>query len=137
MICVWCECVSEVCIGVEMEVLVGVNVVLLILYDLSKLVELVLCIEGICLLFKEGGKCGVWLYFDGMDDVECVCFKLCVLKGLEGVVCVVIMLSDCVSEGIYEDVFGLILVIGLKKLGGEVVVVEVLFDGIELLVGCL
>ena len=52
-------------------------------------------------------------------------------KGLEGAACAVITLSDRASEGTYEDISGPTLVTGLKKLGGEVVVTEVLLDGIE------
>ncbi len=55
----WCECASEARTGVEMEALAGVNAALLTLYDLSKPVEPALRIEGIRLLFKEGGKRGV------------------------------------------------------------------------------
>lgn len=134
---VWCECASEARTGVEMEALAGVNAALLTLYDLSKPVEPALRIEGIRLLFKEGGKRGVWLHPDGMDDAERARFKPRAPKGLEGAACAVITLSDRASEGIYEDVSGPTLVIGLKKLGGEVVAAEVLPDGIEPLAGRL
>ncbi|WP_285303764.1 molybdopterin-binding protein, partial [Stenotrophomonas maltophilia group sp. Smal13] len=110
---------------------------LLTLYDLSKPVEPALRIEGIRLLFKEGGKRGVWLHPDGMDDAERARFKPRAPKGLEGAACAVITLSDRASEGTYEDVSGPTLVSGLKKLGGEVVAAEVLPDGIEPLAGHL
>jgi len=134
---VWCECASEARTGVEMEALAGVNAALLTLYDLSKPVEPALRIEGIRLLFKEGGKRGVWLHPDGMDEAERERFKPRAPKGLEGAACAVITLSDRASEGTYEDASGPTLVIGLKKLGGEVVAAEVLPDGIEPLAGRL
>ncbi|MDH0187257.1 MULTISPECIES: cyclic pyranopterin monophosphate synthase MoaC, partial [unclassified Stenotrophomonas] len=132
---VWCECASEARTGVEMEALAGVNAALLTLYDLSKPVEPALRIEGIRLLFKEGGKRGVWLHPDGMDDAERTRFKPRAPKGLEGAACAVITLSDRASDGTYEDISGPTLVTGLKKLGGEVVAAEVLPDGIEPLAG--
>ncbi len=73
----------------------------------------------------------VWLHPDGMDEAERERFNPRAPKGLEGAACAVITLSDRASEGSYEDVSGPTLVTGLKKLGGEVVVAEVLPDGIE------
>ena len=134
---VWCECASEARTGVEMEALAGVNAALLTLYDLSKPVEPALRIEGIRLLFKEGGKRGVWLHPDGMDEAERERFKPRAPKGLEGAACAVITLSDRASDGTYEDISGPTLVTGLKKLGGEVVAAEILPDGIEPLAGRL
>ncbi|TGV50567.1 bifunctional molybdenum cofactor biosynthesis protein MoaC/MoaB, partial [Mesorhizobium sp. M2D.F.Ca.ET.160.01.1.1] len=85
----WCGCGSEGRTGVEMEALAGVNAALLTLYDLSKPVEPALSIEGIRLLFKEGGKRGVWLHPDGMDEAELARFKPRAPKGLEGAACAV------------------------------------------------
>jgi hypothetical protein len=45
-------------------------------------VEPALRIEGIRLLFKEGGKRGVWLHPDGMDEAERARFKPRPPKGL-------------------------------------------------------
>ena len=72
-------------------------------------------IEGIRLLFKEGGKRGVWLHPDGMDDAERTRFKPRAPKGLEGAACAVITLSDRASDGTYEDISGPTLVTGLKS----------------------
>jgi hypothetical protein len=94
-----------------MEALAGVNAALLTLYDRA-LVEPALRIEGIRLLFKEGGKRGVWLHPDGMDDAERARFGPRAPKGLEGAACAVITLSDRASEGTYEDVPGPTLVTG-------------------------
>src|SRR6476620_3674559 len=67
---VYCEVGTEARTGVEMEALAGVNAALLTLYDLTKPVEPALSIGGIRLLFKEGGKKGLWRHPDGMTEEE-------------------------------------------------------------------
>ncbi len=134
---VWCECASEARTGVEMEALAGVNAALLTLYDLSKPVEPALRIEGIRLLFKEGGKKGLWLHPDGMDEAERARFRPRPPQGLGGAACAVLTLSDRASQGIYDDESGPRLVAGLQALGGEVVATELLPDGVEPLAGRL
>lgn len=47
-------------IGVEMEVLIVVNVVVFIVYDMVKVVDKVMEIGGICVIFKDGGKFGCY-----------------------------------------------------------------------------
>ncbi|WP_099561995.1 bifunctional molybdenum cofactor biosynthesis protein MoaC/MoaB [Stenotrophomonas maltophilia] len=134
---VWCECASEARTGVEMEALAGVNAALLTLYDLSKPVEPALEIGGVRLLFKEGGKSGVWLHPQGMDAEERERFRPRPPRQLQGASCVVITLSDRASRGDYVDESGPVLAQGLRALGGEVVSTEVLADGIEPLAGRL
>lgn len=134
---VWCECASEARTGVEMEALAGVNAALLTLYDLSKPVEPALEISAIRLLFKEGGKSGLWLHPQGINDAERARFQPRAPKGLEGVRCAVVTLSDRASRGEYTDESGPRLVQGLQALGGEVVSEQVLADGIEPLAGHL
>ena len=46
--------------GVEMEALTGVSVALLTIYDMVKAVDKAMCIEGIHLVSKRGGKSGDW-----------------------------------------------------------------------------
>ncbi|MGH8751928.1 MAG: cyclic pyranopterin monophosphate synthase MoaC [Burkholderiales bacterium] len=46
--------------GVEMEALTAVNVGLLTIYDMCKAVDRGMRMDGIRLLYKEGGKSGVW-----------------------------------------------------------------------------
>ena len=46
--------------GVEMEALTGVQVALLTIYDMCKAVDKGMCMNGIRLLKKTGGKSGVW-----------------------------------------------------------------------------
>ena len=54
--------------GVEMEAIMGVNAALITIYDLSKIIEPHLKIDGIKLLIKEGGKSGLWTNPDGLPD---------------------------------------------------------------------
>jgi cyclic pyranopterin phosphate synthase len=54
--------------GVEMEAIMGVNTALITIYDLSKIVNPDLKIEGIKLLVKQGGKSGLWLNPNGLPD---------------------------------------------------------------------
>src|SRR5690606_2496762 len=86
---VWCECASEARTGAEMEALAGVNAALLAFYDLSKPVEPALEISGVRLLFKEGGKRGVWLHPQGMDPQEAARFKPRSPPRLDGARCAV------------------------------------------------
>ena len=47
--------------GVEMEAFTAVSVALLTIYDMCKAVDRGMCIEGVRLLEKRGGKSGNWL----------------------------------------------------------------------------
>lgn len=57
-----CEVTAETVgrTGVEMEALAAVSVALLTIYDMCKAVDRGMCIEGIRLLEKQGGKSGHW-----------------------------------------------------------------------------
>ncbi|MBE0510354.1 MAG: cyclic pyranopterin monophosphate synthase MoaC [Chromatiales bacterium] len=46
--------------GVEMEALTAVQITLLTIYDMCKAVDKGMCMEGIRLLEKQGGKSGHW-----------------------------------------------------------------------------
>ena len=61
-------CVAEIAAqtGVEMEALTGLNVALLTIWDLLKPVNAALEITGVRLLYKSGGKSGVWRSPDGV-----------------------------------------------------------------------
>lgn len=131
---VYCECATEARTGVEMEALAGVNAALLTLYDLTKPVEPALAIGGIRLLFKEGGKKGLWIHPDGIDEDERAHYRPRDLARLDGVACAVITLSDRASRGDYEDRSGPELVDGLRRLDAQVDHIEVLPDGIDPLV---
>ena len=113
-----------------MEALAGVNAALLTLYDLTKPVQPALAISAIRLLFKEGGKKGLWIHPEGMSEAERAHYRPQDLSRLDGVPCAVITLSDRASSGQYEDRSGPVLVDGLRKLGAQVQA-DVLPDGIE------
>jgi molybdenum cofactor biosynthesis protein MoaC len=63
-------CVAEIAekTGVEMEALTGLSVALLTIWDLTKPVNAALEISNIRLLFKSGGKRGIWIHPDGMPE---------------------------------------------------------------------
>ncbi|MGV8961407.1 MAG: bifunctional molybdenum cofactor biosynthesis protein MoaC/MoaB [Stenotrophomonas sp.] len=128
---VWCECASEARTGVEMEALAGVNAALLTIYDLSKPVEPALSIEGIRLLFKEGGKSGLWRHPGGMSAAEQARFQPRPPLALQALRSAVITLSDRAHEGTYQDESGPVVVQALQRLGAQVDVAEVLPDGVE------
>ena len=134
---VYCEVGAEARTGVEMEALAGVNAALLTLYDLTKPVEPALSIGGIRLLFKEGGKKGLWRHPDGMTEEESAHYRPRDLPRLDNIACAVLTLSDRASNGEYEDRAGPELVAGLQRLGARLETVEVLADGIEPLVSRL
>ena len=53
--------------GVEMEALCGLNIALLTIWDLTKPINAALHISDIKLLYKSGGKRGVWVHPDGLS----------------------------------------------------------------------
>jgi molybdenum cofactor biosynthesis protein MoaC len=90
--------------GVEMEALAGVNAALLTIWDLSKMIEPDLRIEGVRLLAKKGGKSGLWLNPAGVPDwvLERVMPPVTTLP-LEGIPVAILVLSDRASAGAYQD----------------------------------
>ncbi len=68
-------CVAEIAekTGVEMEALTGLSVALLTIWDLTKPVNAALEITHTRLIYKSGGKSGVWIHPDGLpDEVETI-----------------------------------------------------------------
>jgi cyclic pyranopterin phosphate synthase len=63
-------CVAEIAgkTGVEMEALTGLSVALLTIWDLSKPVNPALEISSTRLIYKSGGKSGVWVNPEGLPD---------------------------------------------------------------------
>jgi cyclic pyranopterin phosphate synthase len=63
-------CVAEIAerTGVEMEALTGLSIALLTIWDLSKPVNPALEITNSRLVYKSGGKSGVWIHPDGLPD---------------------------------------------------------------------
>lgn len=61
-------CIAQIAerTGVEMEALTGLNIALLTVWDLVKPVNAALQITDVRLLYKSGGKSGVWLHPAGI-----------------------------------------------------------------------
>ena len=125
---VYCEAAAIARTGVEMEALAGVNAALLTLYDLTKPVQPALAIGGVRLLFKEGGKKGLWFHPDGISEAEREHYRPRALPRLDGVPAAVLTLSDRASRGDYEDRSGSLLVERLRALGAELGPAEVRAD---------
>jgi cyclic pyranopterin monophosphate synthase len=134
---VYCEVACEARTGVEMEALAGVNAALLTLYDLTKPVQPALSLGGIHLLFKEGGKKGLWLHPDGLSEDERAHYRPQRPASLAQARCAVLTLSDRAHAGSYPDRSGPVLVEALSALDAQVEATEVLPDGIEPLAGRL
>jgi len=117
---VYCEVATVARTGVEMEALAGVSAALLTLYDLTKPVEPALSFGAVRLLFKEGGKKGLWLHPEGMSDDEHAHYKPRAMARLDAVKATVITLSDRASQGEYTDTAGPLLVERLRELGADV-----------------
>lgn len=122
---VYCEVATFARTGVEMEALAGASAALLTLYDLTKPVEPALSIGGVRLLFKEGGKKGLWLHPDGMSEAERERYQPRAIAKLDAISAAVITLSDRASRGEYADASGPLLVERLRELGAAVNDVEV------------
>ena len=68
-------CVAEIAekTGVEMEALTGLSIALLTIWDLTKPVNPALEITNQRLIYKSGGKSGVWIHPDGVPaEVESI-----------------------------------------------------------------
>lgn len=133
---VYCETSLTAKTGVEMEALAGASAALLTLYDLTKPVEPALSIEAVRLLFKEGGKKGLWVHPDGMDDAERTHYRPKGDPRLDGETLTVITLSDRASSGVYEDRSGALMAATLEGMGATVQR-RLLPDGIEPLADAL
>lgn len=125
---VYCEVAVEAKTGVEMEALAGVNTALLTLYDLTKPVDPALTVSAIRLLFKEGGKKGLWMHPEGMTDAERAYYKPKAQARIDGWPAAILTLSDRASLGDYEDISGPVLKQELLALGAQVSSAEVLPD---------
>jgi molybdenum cofactor biosynthesis protein MoaC len=125
---VYCETSLTAKTGVEMEALT--------LYDLTKPIEPALSIEAVRLLFKEGGKKGLWLHPEGMTDDERAHYRPRADARLDGESIAVITLSDRATAGVYEDRSGQVLADALNAMGARPRR-RLLPDGIEPLAAAL
>jgi molybdenum cofactor biosynthesis protein MoaC len=133
---VYCETSLTAKTGVEMEALAGASAALLTLYDLTKPVEPALAIEAVRLLFKEGGKKGLWIHPSGMSDDERAWYRPRGDARLDGETVAVVTLSDRAAAGVYEDRSGALLGERLQAMGAQVRP-RLLADGIEPLAAAL
>ncbi len=124
----YCVVATTAKTGVEMEALAGVQAALLTLYDLTKPVEPALTISDTRLLFKEGGKKGVWIHPDGLPEGLSHLAVQDNSPPLQGVSAAVLTLSDRASRGDYEDRSGPLLTQGLQALGCTVAQYAILPD---------
>lgn len=134
---VYAEVATQARTGVEMEALAAVNAALLTLYDLTKPVEPALSFGNVRLLFKEGGKKGLWLHPDGMSDVEVQRYRPRGPARLDSIRAAVITLSDRASRGEYADKSGPLLVERLRALGADVDDAQLMADDPNALAGRL
>ena len=130
---IYCEVATFSRTGVEMEALAGVNAALLTLYDRTKPVQPALSLGAVRLLFKEGGKKGLWFHPAGMSDSERCQYRPHEHPHLEGVTTTVITLSDRASRGDYENRSGPLVVERLRALGADVAPAELYPDEAHLL----
>lgn len=117
---VTCTASTHAKTGVEMEALAGVNAALLTIWDLTKMVEPNLQIDGVRLLAKRGGKSGLWINSEGVPDWVAKKVDPTAPQTLSGITVAIITLSDRASEGLYEDKTTPIAVAHLESLGAIV-----------------
>ena len=106
--------------GVEMEALAGVNAALLTIWDLTKMVEPDLTIDGVRLLAKVGGKSGLWLNPAGVPAWVKDKVAPKPTQTLKGVTATFITLSDRAAAGIYEDKATPVGIALLESLGADI-----------------
>ena len=104
-----CEVSTTAKTGVEMEALVGTQAALLCLYDLIKMVDPDLNIEGVRLNFKQGGKKGFWKHSEfqreesSAQTIDSVSKEAKFYSSLE---LAIVIASDRVSRNEAQDLSG-------------------------------
>lgn len=134
---VTCTASTHAKTGVEMEALAGVNAALLTIWDLTKMIEPNLEIQGVRLLAKRGGKSGLWLNPQGVPPWVMDKVAPAPQQTLKGIFASVITLSDRASRGEYEDEATPVAMAVLQSLGAQVLSNVVIPDEPELLVEVL
>ena len=125
---VFCTASTHAKTGVEMEALAGANAALLTIWDLTKMVEPDLRIEGVRLLAKVGGKSGLWLNPAGVPDWVRGKISPPPAQTLHGVAAAIIILSDRAAAGVYEDQATPVAVTLLESLGATITATHVIPD---------
>ena len=125
---IFCTASTHAKTGVEMEALAGANAALLTIWDLTKMVEPDLLIEGVRLLAKVGGKSGLWLNPAGVPDWVREKISPPPAQTLRGVAAAVITLSDRAAAGVYEDKATPVAVTLLENLGATITSTQVIPD---------
>jgi cyclic pyranopterin phosphate synthase len=134
-ITVYCQVAAHAKTGVEMEALQGANAALLSIWDLTKGVESALEISGVRLLYKEGGKTGVWVHPEGIPDW--LAEQMPAPESLAGIKAAVLVMSDRASTGNYEDRSGPLARETLEAAGAHVLRVDVVQDDKVAITGAL
>ncbi|MBE1237386.1 bifunctional molybdenum cofactor biosynthesis protein MoaC/MoaB [Phaeovibrio sulfidiphilus] len=129
---VYCLAVAEARTGVEMEALAGVLAALLTIYDLTKPVEPALSLGETRLLFKQGGKKGLWVHPQGVPPAVARLLPA-PARPLGSVAADVLTLSDRAFAGHYTDRSGPLVQSLLEEAGARVRSHRVLPDSHELL----
>ncbi len=112
---VYCQASADARTGVEMEAVVGVQMAITTIWDLVKGTEPNLTIGGVRLLFKEGGKSGLWVNPDGIP--AWLAAQLPQGHSMAGVKTALLVISDRASESEYEDESGQLLKERLEQAG--------------------
>lgn len=123
---VYAQVVTHAKTGVEMEALTGVQTALATIWDLAKGTEPNLKIGDIRLLFKEGGKSGLWVNPDGIPSW--LAAQLPAPQTMRGVKAAVLVMSDRAAAGVYEDKSGALLSDLLREEGADLAECKVIPD---------
>lgn len=132
-IMVYCMASAFAKTGVEMEAIAGVNAALLSIYDLTKIINADLMITDIRLLFKEGGKSGLWIHSQGIPEEIRKILEL-PQQPLANIRTMVFEMSDRAFSGVenYPDI-GVHLKSELENLGAKQVDYILLPDDMEMI----
>lgn len=122
--------------GVEMEAIAAVNGALITIYDLAKMYDPEPEIYDIRLLFKSGGKKGIWTNSKGIPSWIRDEFIKNVLL-LDGKKAAVITISDRASDGIYEDKSGKLLSEILTGAGAKIINYKLVKDEQDLIAAAI
>jgi cyclic pyranopterin monophosphate synthase len=113
--------------GVEMEAMAGVQAALLCIYDLCKMYGHEMCLSEIRLLYKVGGKSHKICYPEHLPKMLAILAET-EPKTLNGINTAILVISDRVSKGIYEDKSGMLLQSTMENNGAQVVDYQVVPD---------